>query len=129
MAEADSGITGLLDSVRRMGSSFLALIHTRVELFAVELQEQKLRAIGLLGWLVAALALAVAGILLVIGILGLFLWQHAGYAGLIGLALATLGGSVGLLWMLRRRILSEPDPFAASISEMGKDLECLESRK
>lgn len=129
MAETDSGISGLLDSVRRMGGSFLALIHTRVELFAVELQEQKLRAIGLLGWLIAALALAVAGILLVIGILGLFLWQLAGYAGLVGLAVATLGGSAGLLWMLRRRILSEPDPFAETISEMGRDLECLEPRQ
>jgi uncharacterized membrane protein YqjE len=129
MAEADSGASGLLDSVRRMGSSFLALIHTRVELFAVELQEQKLRAIGLLGWLIVALALAVAGILLVIGILGLFLWQHAGYAGVIGLALATLGSSAGLLWMLRRRILSEPDPFAATISEMGKDLEFMDPRQ
>ena len=129
MAEVASGASGLLDSVRRMGGSFLALIHTRAELFAVELQEQKLRAISLLGWLIAALALAVAGILLAIGMLGLFLWQLAGYAGLIGLVVATLGSSVGLLWMLRRRILSEPDPFASTLSEMAKDLECLESRQ
>jgi uncharacterized membrane protein YqjE len=125
MAEGDSGTSGLLDSVRRIGNSLLALIHTRVELFAVELQEEKLRAVSFLGWLTAALALTVAGILIAIGILGLFLWERAGYAGLIGLALATLGSAAGLLWILRRRILRGPDPFAATISEIAKDLECL----
>lgn len=73
----------------------------------------------------AALALAVAGILLGIGILGLFLWQRAGYLGLIALLIATLGSSVALLWLLRRRILRGPDPFSATIAEIGKDLECL----
>jgi uncharacterized membrane protein YqjE len=125
MSEADSPGGGLLDSVRRMSSSLVALIHTRIELFAVELQEEKVRAISLIGWLIAALALAVAGILLGIGILGLFLWERAGYLGLIALVLATLGSSVGLLWMLRRRILRGPDPFSATIAEIGKDLDCL----
>jgi len=115
---------GLFESVRRLGSSLVALIHTRVELFAVELQEEKLRAISFLGWFTAALALAVAGILMTIGILGFFLWQHAGYPGVIALALATLAGSAGLIWMLRRRILRGPDPFSATISEIAKDLEC-----
>lgn len=125
MSEADSSTGGLLSSVRRMSSSLVALIHTRIELFAVELQEEKIRAISLIGWLIAALALAVAGILLGIGIVGLFLWQHAGYLGLIALLIVTLGSSVALLWMLRRRVLRGPDPFSATIAEIGKDLECL----
>jgi uncharacterized membrane protein YqjE len=108
-----------------MGSSFLALIHTRVELFAVELQEEKLRAITFITWLSVALALAVAGILTAIGLLAFFLWQRAGYAGVIILAVLTLGSAAALLWMLRQRILRGPDPFAATIAEIGKDLDSL----
>jgi uncharacterized membrane protein YqjE len=125
MSEAESGASGLLDSIRRMASSLLALIHTRVELFAVELQEEKLRAISFLGWLIVALALAVAGILMTIGVIGVFLWQSTGYIGVVALILVTLGSAAGLLWMLRRRILRGPDPFSATIAEIGKDLDCL----
>jgi uncharacterized membrane protein YqjE len=125
MTEAESGASGLLESIRRMGSSLLALIHTRVELFAVELQEEKLRAISFLGWLIVALALAVAGILMALGVLGLFLWQRTGYAGVIAQTVVTLGSAAGLMWMLRRRILRGPDPFSATIEEIGKDLDCL----
>ncbi|MBI4623759.1 MAG: phage holin family protein [Verrucomicrobia bacterium] len=128
MAEADSGTGGLLGSARRVGSSLLALLHTRVELFAVELQEEKLRAIRLLVWLSVAVALGVAGILVAVGVLGLFLWQRAGYAGVIGLAVAALTGAAALLWMIHRRILRGPDPFAATVAEIGKDLECLRPR-
>jgi uncharacterized membrane protein YqjE len=125
MAEADSPGGGLLESVRRMGISLLALIHTRLELFAVELQEEKIRAISFFAWLILALSLAVAGILMAMGILGFFLWQQAGYAGVIALAAVTLLIAGGLLWMLRLRILRGPDPFAATIAEVGKDLDSL----
>jgi uncharacterized membrane protein YqjE len=125
MTEAESGANGVLDSVRRMASSLLALIHTRVELFAVELQEEKLRAISFLGWLIVALALVVAGILMAIGLIGVFLWQSTGYIGVVALILVTLGSAAGLLWMLRRRILRGPDPFSSSIAEIGKDLDIL----
>jgi len=127
MADEDSSQDGLLTSAKRIGQSLLALLHTRVELFAVELQEEKLRAIRMLVWLTVALALGVAGILVTVAALGIFLWEKAGYFGLVGLAIVTLAGAAALLWILHRRILSGPDPFAATISEIGKDLECLKA--
>lgn len=125
MTEPDAAEGGLVGSARRVGSSLLTLLHTRVELFAVELQEEKLRALSFVVWFTTALALAVAGILIAMGIAGVFLWERAGYPGVIALAVAALGSSAGLLWLLRRRILRGPGPFATTISEMGKDLECL----
>jgi uncharacterized membrane protein YqjE len=125
MDEAASGAGGFLASFRRVGSSLLALLQNRVQLFAVELQEEKLRAVRLLVWLTAALTLGIAGILVAVGVLGILLWEHAGYAGVSGLAVALLGGAALLLWLLRRRILREPDPFATTVSEIGKDLACL----
>jgi uncharacterized membrane protein YqjE len=125
MDEVASGAGGVLASVRRVGSSLLALLQNRVQLFAVEWQEEKLRALRLLLWLTAALALGIAGLLVAVGVLALFLWKQAGYTGVIGLALVLLGGAALLLWQLRRRILQEPEPFATTVAEIGKDLACL----
>lgn len=119
----------MLDSARRMTSSVLGLLHTRISLAAVELQEEKLRAISLLIWLCVAMAMGVAGILVAISALAIFLWEQAGYAGLIGLALGALAGGATVLWLLRRSILRGPQPFAVTVAEFGKDLQCLRPRE
>lgn len=116
---------GWFSSVRRLASSALGLARTRVELFAVELQEEKLRAINLTVWLGIALALGATGVLVAVGTLAWFLWQVAGYAGLIGLALVLLIAAGGILWRLRREITRGPAPFAATVAEFQKDLECM----
>lgn len=121
MAEQESG--GWLDALRRLRDSALGLARTRVELFAIELQEEKLRTINLFAWIGAALTLGVAGLLALIGTLALYLWQVAGYAGLSGLALILLTGSVIIFWRVRRAVLEGPPPFAATVAEFQKDLE------
>ena len=123
--EEKGGAAGTFDSVRRIGTSALGLLQNRLSLVAVELQEEKLRVISLLMWVGVALLLAAAGIMVAIAALALFLWERAGYAGLIGLALAALaGGFVMVLWV-RRHVMRGPQPFATTVSEFGKDLQCL----
>jgi uncharacterized membrane protein YqjE len=54
MAEGDhSG--GLFSSVRRVADTCVSSVHNRVELLAVELQEEKIRLVRLLLWTGAAL--------------------------------------------------------------------------
>ena len=125
MSEAEQGEGGVLDSARRIASSALGLVQNRLSLAAVELQEEKLRAISVLLWLCAAMVLAATGIMVAIAALALFLWARAGYAGLVGLALAALAAAFLVVWLLRRRILRGPQPFAVTLTEFGKDLECL----
>lgn len=117
--------TGPGASVQRIGTSVLGLIRTRVDLFAVELQQEKLRAISLLVWLAAAIALLGAGVLIAIGTLAVILWERYGDAGLIALTIATLVAGAVLLWLLRRRIRRGPAPFSATVAEFQKDLACL----
>jgi uncharacterized membrane protein YqjE len=114
-----------MDPFRRIGSSLLVLLRTRVELFAVEMQEAKLRTVNLLVWLAVAIIVGAAGVLVAFGALALFLWQTSGYSGLIGMALAALGAAAATLWFVRRRIIHGPAPFAATVAELRKDAECL----
>lgn len=102
-----------------------ALLRSRIELFTVEWQEEKLRLLNLCIWLAAALAIGVAGVLVAIGTLSVWLWSVAGYAGLIGLAVAALAVTWIMLWRLRRRIQNGPTPFAQTVAEFRKDGECL----
>lgn len=128
MDAAHPAESGLLASARRAGTSVLGLLRTRFEILSVELREEKLRAVDLLLPLAIALALAMAGVLLAIGILALFLWRQFGYPGVIALALVTLAAAGVLFWLIRHRIRSGPVPFATTISEIGKDIECLRPR-
>ncbi len=125
MNETATHTDGWFDSLRRIGESLLALICSRFELFAVELQEEKLRLINLLLWLGIAMTLGAAGLLVGTGALAVWLWYSAGYAGLIGLALAALAAAAGILLGIRRRIKSGPPPFAGTVAEFRKDSECL----
>lgn len=129
MSDGDPKRDGLMEALRRSGDSLLGLAQSRLELFAVELQEEKLRAINLLIWLSIALALGMAGILVAVGALALFLWGVAGYLGLIGLALVTLSGSAGLLWWLHSRLQTGRTPFSTTVTEFQKDREWLRKRE
>ncbi|MGD0209036.1 MAG: phage holin family protein [Verrucomicrobiota bacterium] len=125
MNETATHTDGWFDSLRRTSESLLALIRSRFELFAVELQEEKLRLINLLLWLGIAMTLGAAGLLVGMGALAVWLWNRAGYAGLIVLALAALAVAAGILLDVRHRINRGPPPFAGTVAEFRKDSECL----
>ncbi len=112
-----------ISSVRRLANSMLGLARTRVKLFSLELQEEKLRTINLAVWLCLALALGATGLLVAIGTLAWYLWQVSGYACLVGLAVALLIAAAGIVWRLRREIVRGPAPFSATVAEFQKDLE------
>lgn len=125
MEDAEPSSSGLIASVQRLGRSFLSLLHTRAELLAVEIQEEKVRALDLLAWIAAAIALAVAAILLALGTLAWFLWEQAGYGGLIGLTIATFVAAATMFMVVRRRIVRGPLPFSATTAEFRKDVQWL----
>jgi uncharacterized membrane protein YqjE len=128
MPEAPKNEGGVIDSARRMARSLLGLVQTRIELFSVELQEEKLRTADHMLWFALALAFTLGGVLLAIGTLALFLWQTSGYPGLIGLVVGTLATAGLLVWIAYRRIQNAPKPFTSTVAEFRKDIECLRPR-
>ena len=124
MNTAPTHTGGWLDSLRRISGSLSALLRSRFELFTVELQEEKLRLINLLIWIGLAAVIGAAGVCIAIVALAFWLWETAGYAGLIGLAVAALAVAFVMVWTLRRKIQSGPAPFAQTVAEFRKDAEC-----
>ena len=120
---------GWFESFRSIGESSLALLRSRFELFTVEIQEEKLRLLHLLAWICVAAAFGFAGIVLAIITLAFGLWAAAGFAGLIGLAVATLAVALGILWGIRKSIQTGPPPFSQTVAEFRKDGECLRNNK
>ena len=129
MFEPEQDSPGIMGSVRRLGNSLIGLLHARAELFAVELQEEKIRATRLIVWVAVAAALGAAGILVAIAALAVWLWTWAGYWGLGGLAVLALGLAAVILWRIHRQILYGPAPFAATVAEFKKDAAALGEQK
>lgn len=116
---------GWLDSLRRIGDSFLTLTRSRFELFTVELQEEKLRLFNLLIWITLAAAFGFAGVFIIVIALAIWLWAIGGYLGLIALGVAALAGAAGILLSIRNQLQTGPAPFAQTVAEFRKDGECL----
>lgn len=111
----------MFDSLRRLGDAVLSLVHRRLELASLELQEEKYRAIDLL---LRAAALVVLGILTLVSVTALVVvlfWESSPVAALAivtGLyALATLMVALGL----RAKLKNSLPPLSDTIAELKKD--------
>jgi len=125
MHTAPSAPAGILGSFRLLGDSLLATIQDRLELFSVELQEEKFRLILTFVWISAAvftamMALAFASLTLVY-----FFWENARLAVLSGLTLFYASALVWIILAFRRYIARQPSPFSATRQEIGKDRTCI----
>jgi uncharacterized membrane protein YqjE len=64
---------GIIHSVRQLGATFVALLHTRIEIVAIEFEEERVRIRqALLLGIVAGFSLAVATLLAVMFLVVLF---------------------------------------------------------
>ena len=114
--------------LRRLGTSLLTLGRIRLELLAIEVQEEKDRIAGLLLWAVLAALLAGFGLLMLLVLVIVALWD--------GHRLLALGGSTAVLIaaatlaLLRLRgLVAQPSTlFQASIAELRQDADALRRR-
>ena len=96
-------------------------LHTRLELFVAELEEERERLKQtLLLTLLLFFGLSLGFILLTIFAVALFL-QEGWLLALGGLAALYLGVGVVAALMLRQKILTRPGLFPATLAELAKD--------
>lgn len=121
----DSSTTGASASSRRLGAAVLGLLHSHVELFGIELQEQKARTVSLL--LFAGLALVFA-LLLLVGLSTLVLilfWDSYRLAAIIGLCVFYTLAAIFCGLRLRAAVFDESSPFHGTLEELANDRERL----
>jgi uncharacterized membrane protein YqjE len=125
METANPPPAGYLSSLRSLGDGFLASVQDRLELFSVELQEEKFRLIQTFVWISAAVFAAMMAITFISLTLVFLFWESARLAVLGGLAVLYSGATVAIVVALRRFIARQPSPFAATRQELGSDRACI----
>jgi uncharacterized membrane protein YqjE len=125
MEPATPAPAGYLSSLRSLGDGFLASVQDRLELFTVELQEEKFRLIQMLFWISAVAFSGMMAITFASLALVYLFWDTARLAVLGGLALFYAGIMVAVIVAFRRFIARQPDPFSATRQEIGADRACI----
>jgi uncharacterized membrane protein YqjE len=116
---------GLLHSVRALLATLLATVRTRGELLQTELEEERLRVAGIALFAIAAAFFLLVGTLLLSFFLILLFWDSNRLlmAALLALAYLLIGMVCALLARQRSRVKSKL--FAASLTELARDVERL----
>jgi len=125
MSTAPPSPTGFLHSFRVLGDSLLATVQDRLELFSVELQEEKFRLIQTFVWISAAVFTGMMTVAFASLTLVYFFWESARLTVLGGLTLLYAGALVAIIVAFRRFIARQPAPFAATRQEIGEDRTCI----
>jgi len=108
-------------TLRSLGASLLALGRIRLELLAIEVQEEKERLAALLFWAVLSALAAGFGLVFVLLWVTVALWEEHRLLALGGASLLFIGlGAFGVL-RLRRLTSQAGAPFAASLGELRGD--------
>ena len=117
------------ESLRGLADSGLATLQTRLELFAVELKEEKLRAGGFLFDTVLAALFIGFGVVFLLAFLTVLLWDSQ---RLLALGLATAGRFAAGIWAATRaatRMRAGSRLFASSLAELAQDRDALKPRE
>jgi uncharacterized membrane protein YqjE len=117
--------TGFVDSLRTFGRNLVATVHDRVELFSVELQEEKFRLIQMLIWAGLGVFSAVMTATCLTAVLIYLFWESARLTVLITFALLYGGVTVAIFFRIRRIWARQPRPLEATLQELAADQECL----
>lgn len=118
---------GLFGSLRRLSGDLAELAQLRLELFATELQQEKLRVLEALAWLGVALLAFGIGILL-LSIFVVLAVDPPYRLAALGLIVLLHLGLAALAWRLARARLRDGAPFEASVAELRRDRAALAGR-
>ena len=112
-------------SLRDLGEGVIAGIEHRLELLAIEVQEEKFRLVQVLLWIGAVfftglLAAGFASFTLIF-----VFWESARLVVLSGLAGFYIAAFVAVTMAFRRFLARQPAPFAVSLHELKEDRGCI----
>jgi len=119
---------GLLDSLRALLATLVAMAHTRVELFGTEIEEEVRRVVALLlGGLavltLASLALLFSGLVVIAAY-----WDTHRLAATVGVAIGFFVLTAAAYLAVRARTRRRSRLLASTLDELERDLELLDKQ-
>jgi uncharacterized membrane protein YqjE len=114
--------------LRRFGVSLLTLGRIRLELFAIEAQEEKERIASLLLWAVLAALLAGFGLLMLLVLVTVALWDSYRLLALGGGTVVLIAAAVVAVLKVKGLIDQPASLFQSSIGELRADADALRRR-
>ena len=116
---------GLLHSLGSIAPALISLLRTRLELFGIEVAEEKDRAAVIAVFAALAFALAAFSWLLVNVLVLAYFWDGHRYQAIIGLAGLYAAGAIGAALRVRALLRQRPRMFGTTLAELKKDMEAL----
>jgi uncharacterized membrane protein YqjE len=113
----------ILAAAGRVASTLIAMVGTRLELAAVEFQEDARRLLGYLAWTLLAVFLAAASIMLVVLFVILLFWDSYRLQAVAGMAVLLSLGAGLIVMSVRSKLNAQTPLFADTLAELRKDVE------
>ena len=117
---------GIWASLKRFLDTLLATAQNRLELFVVELQEEKCRLIEALLCAAAVAAFGMMTLALVTFTVVAIFWENGRIAALVGLSVTYLVVTA-LAWRALQKRLKSDSAFSGTLGELKKDRSCLKT--
>jgi uncharacterized membrane protein YqjE len=125
MPENEPRPRGVLQSLRQVSDAVLALLQNRLELFGVEIQEQKERLVKVLVLAAVMVFLANMAALVLTVTIVVLAGENARGPVLIVLSIVYLLAAVAAFMALRKELRLGPPPLSDTVSEIKKDRDWL----
>ena len=122
LSESKEPVSGPL---RRLGTSLLTLSRIRLELLAIEVREEKDRIAGLLVWSVLAALLAGFGLLMLLVLVTVALWDSYRLLALGGSTVVLIAAAVVAVVKVKGLVAQPATLFQASLGELREDADAL----
>lgn len=119
--ETPAGSRGLFDSLKGLATSLIAIVHTRIDLLALDLEEERERLLSVLVMMLVALFCLGMGVLLLTILVAAAFWDSHRFLALGGLTGIFLAGGAAAFGVARYKLKTKPKLFAASLAELSKD--------
>lgn len=116
---------GFLGSLQTLGDSLLGTAHDRLQLFSLELQEEKYRLIQILLYTAGVVLAGIMALTFASLTLAFVFWPAARFAVLGGLTAFYVIALLVLALGFRRFLKAMPRPFDATIAELKEDRACI----
>jgi len=113
----------LFATAGRIGATLAAMAATRLELAAVEVQQEARRMVGCLAWTVVAAGLAAGAVVLAALFVVLLFWDTHRLQAVAGMAVLLGLGAALLLFKVRAALDARPPLLAATMAELRQDLD------